>query len=128
MKPGMLLDGTLRTMQIALDGLSLRQNIISNNIANIDTPGFQAQKLDFESALKRAQRANDIDLANNVVGQSKFSFQLDRRQGNTPRSDGNTVSIDQELVEMSETVIRFQTLSRLTSSKLGLYKEIASRR
>ena len=38
----------------ALDGLALRQRVAADNIANIDTPGFTAATLDFESSLRSA--------------------------------------------------------------------------
>ena len=39
----------LRAISIALDGLSMRQRVAANNVANIDTPGFKAQHVSFET-------------------------------------------------------------------------------
>ena len=45
---------SITALNSALDGLALRQRVIANNIANIQTPGFHAGKVSFESALADA--------------------------------------------------------------------------
>ena len=52
-----LIDPTTSILEQALDGLSSRQAAISSNLANIDTPGYQAQTVDFETALQREVQA-----------------------------------------------------------------------
>jgi flagellar basal-body rod protein FlgB len=47
-------DAVSNVLNSALDGISLRQNVIADNIANVDTPGFRARSVDFESSLKSA--------------------------------------------------------------------------
>ncbi len=47
------LDGALRFQQEALNLRAQRQEILSSNIANADTPGFQARDIDFSSQLKK---------------------------------------------------------------------------
>ena len=49
-------DTTMSALHQALSGLSLRQRTIADNVANIETPGFMAGKVDFETSLKRALR------------------------------------------------------------------------
>ena len=48
-----MIDRTTSILTQALDGLTAQQSVISSNLANIDTPGYTAQAVDFESALKR---------------------------------------------------------------------------
>ena len=47
-----LVDPTQRILEQALDGLSERNALIASNLANIDTPGYQPQSIDFESTLR----------------------------------------------------------------------------
>ena len=47
-------DAVSRVLDSALDGLSMRQNVIADNIANVDTPGFRATSVDFENSLRSA--------------------------------------------------------------------------
>lgn len=124
----------LLAAKLALDGLTKRQEVISNNLANVDTPGFQAQQLDFESTLKsEIKRTDSMDLASTQQGHlpsSSSSRQLMRildRRGGTARADGNNVDLDQEMLELQETSLRFNTLSTLLSKKYNLLKEITKR-
>lgn len=48
----LLTDPTQQILAQALDGLSTRESLIGSNLANIDTPGYQPQSIDFETALK----------------------------------------------------------------------------
>jgi flagellar basal-body rod protein FlgB len=134
MSNSMISNDALQAAKLALNGLTKRQEVISNNLANVDTPGYQAKRLDFESTLKsELKRSQNIDLQGTQQGHlspSSRSRQLMRildRQGGTPRADGNNVDIDQEMLEMQETSLRFQTLSSLLSKKYNLLKEITKR-
>jgi len=48
-----LFSSTVQTLKSALDGLSAQQEVIGQNISNVDTPGYRAQKVDFKAALRR---------------------------------------------------------------------------
>jgi len=47
-------DAVSQVLQTALDGLSQRQDVISNDIANVDTPNYRSSSVDFEDSLKAA--------------------------------------------------------------------------
>ncbi len=126
-------DDALKAASLALKGLSARQQVISSNIANVDTPGYSAKQLDFETTLKRT-----LNQTNNKLGLAKTSnghldtyssvatlFNTANRSGGTYREDGNNVDIDTELIDMSETNLRYQAISQGISSKLLLLKTIA---
>ena len=53
-------DVVASTLRAALDGLSLRQRVTADNISNIDTPGFRASTVDFESSLRTALTDGDL--------------------------------------------------------------------
>ncbi len=127
-------DVTLRAAKMALDGLSLRQQVISQNLANVDTPGYQAREVNFEDALKSAfEQQEDLPLANTnpahipLAGVSLESgAAVSARPGGSERADGNNVDINVELTDMSETGIEYQALTQAASRKLLLLKSIAS--
>ena len=129
-------DPAILTAQSALDGLALRQDAIGRNLANVDTPGYKAQEINFESALKRAENglnglALQITNAAHLTGLKSDPAALGLvtlRQGGSARADGNNVDVDQELSQMAETGIRFQALTQLVSKKLLLLKSIATGR
>ena len=124
----LFLDNALKMAKSALDGLSRRQEVLARNIANVDTPGYRAQSLDFESTLKSMNKGTqtarlETTHAGHIRGsgeQGRFNV-LPRRSGNA-RADGNTVEIDVELMEMAETGIRYQTLTQSVNEKLQLLK------
>lgn len=134
--PDFLLNSTtLRTLNQALDGLAQRQQAISGNLANVDTPGYQAYTVDFETALQRAE-GTDRRLALTAThaghlaspSSTPAGAQLLARTGGSTRADGNNVDVDQELLELSTTGIQYQALSQLMSKKLLLLKSIATGR
>lgn len=127
-------DNTFRALRLALDGLSAKQEAIGNNLANVDTPGYRAQDVDFRTALQKAVNSlpnlqmvstNKAHLASPT---SSDQVKVNLRKGGTVRADGNNVDIDVELTQMTETVIQYQALSQLISKKLNTIKNIASGR
>lgn len=126
-------DKALQTSRIALEGLALRQDVASDNVVNVDTPGYHAQEVRFEDALKRYMegdtsteahlfRTNERHL--DINGQSVLVNAQERKDG-TPRADGNNVDIDTELLQMTEVGVRHAALTQAVSRKLRLLKAIA---
>ncbi|HAD06711.1 MAG TPA: flagellar basal body rod protein FlgB [Anaerolineaceae bacterium] len=127
-------DDALQAARMALDGLSLRQQVISRNLANVDTPGYRAQQVKFEDTLKQVfQRKKGVELekshqAHLASPARRVGFQVSQRPGGSLRADLNSVDIDVELLEMNETGIQYQALTQSVSKKLALLKTIASSR
>lgn len=119
------------TAKLALDGLSLRQQAISRNIANIDTPGYQAQTVDFQSTLARLVDNNILlplnltDDAHLTAQGNGVNFNTSLRPGGSYRADQNNVDIDVEMADMSEAGIQYQAISQALSKKLMLLKTLA---
>ena len=63
----------------AMRGLSTRQRVIADNIANIQTPGFQAGRVDFESSLRRAIGGGDPNATSVDVAKSGDPSRQDGR-------------------------------------------------
>ena len=127
-------DVAMRAAKSALDGLSLRQEVISRNLANVDTPGYRSQQVQFEDALKRALRpGKQVPLAKTHAAHLASPTAIDHalvtnRPGGTFRADQNNVDIDVELTEMSVAGINYQAISQAVSKKLQLLKTIAMSR
>ncbi len=81
----------------ALDGLALRQRAIADNVANIQTPGYQAKRVQFEDALSRAV-ADGGGAASATVARSL----------EPTRTDGNNVNLDSETLLNVDTNLRYQ--------------------
>lgn len=124
-------DRGLQTLTGWLDGLSRRQQATSNNIANIDTPGYARQSVNFETELQRQFNRGTTPLTGTDARHITAGGALRGQLGMDPqqllsssRMDGNTVDIDQEMVTLTETQMRFQAASQALSKKLGIIRTV----
>lgn len=124
-------DRGLQTLTGWLDGLSRRQQATSNNIANIDTPGYTRQSVNFETELQRQFNSGTKPLAATDARHFTAGGSLRGQLGMDPqqllsssRMDGNTVDIDQEMVTLTETQMQFQAASQALSKKLGIIRTV----
>ncbi len=104
------LNGTsINLLNKSLDYLWKKQSVISNNIANIDTPGYKSQSLDFEDTYKRqldlAIAKNDTTAINQAIANASITVVESATSG---RLDGNNVDADAEMVEMTRTSLQYQ--------------------
>lgn len=93
----MLESVTSAALTSALDGLSLRQRAIADNIANVNTPGYKAKVIDFEDALRSSVARRD----GKVTATSRESL-------SPTRLDGNNVNLDTETLANIQTVLAYQ--------------------
>ncbi|MEO8540262.1 MAG: flagellar basal body rod protein FlgB [bacterium] len=126
-------DRGLGTVTSWLNGLSRRSTATSNNIANIDTPGYVRQEVNFETELQRQFGQGTTGMAatdprHYTSGSTlRDSLGLDPQQLLTSsRMDGNSVDIDQEMVTLTETQMRYQAASQVLSKKLGIIRTVIS--
>lgn len=99
----------------AADASWLRQQAISNNIANATTPGYKRQDVAFESELKRALRgANtqnmDAKVASVDISRLNPKPYIDNK-GYSYRLDGNSVDPETEQVALVENQMKYQGLT-----------------
>ena len=104
----MLFDVTQQSLELGLQGSSMRQQALSQNMANVNTPGYQRVDVDFHAQLRAA-------LASTPNGQlAQPNFAVDHPGSDTAvRADGNTVDIDQESSMMAENALEYQGYSQL---------------
>jgi flagellar basal-body rod protein FlgB len=88
---------TATALVSALDGLSLRQRTIANNIANVNTPNYHAKRVAFEDALAKSVRTGN-GAVTATVASSLEPTQL----------NGNNVNLDTETLSNIDTVLRYQ--------------------
>ena len=124
-------DSTIGTVRGWLQGLSQRQQAISNNIANIDTPGYQATDVAFETELRRSigERTGDLAVtdARHITTSSRRTGQLGTQAAQlltSQRLDGNNVDIDQEMVKLAETQMRYQAAASALNTKLNTIRNV----
>lgn len=105
-------DVTSLGLHAALDGLDQRQQAINANIANLETPGYQAREVDFESSLRAAIETGRPD---------RFAVTEQRSMAPT-RLNGNNVNIDHEILAGSENVLQQRLVIQGLNSKYAILR------
>jgi flagellar basal-body rod protein FlgB len=108
-------DVSSSALRVAVTGLSARQNAIANNIANIETPGYHAQKVKFEEALTSAVASRQQPSAVRPSIQDSLE---------PTRENGNNVNLDEESLSHIDTMMRYQLTLRALDSKYGMLRDV----
>lgn len=107
----------INVLDKALDASNLRETVIANNLANINTPGYKRREVDFESLLRQEldqikwnsldEKINNVQLSHLDAG-VHYDMQA---YGYDYRLDGNNVDVDVENTELASEQLRYQMIS-----------------
>lgn len=97
----------LSTLESYLKLTTAREQAISANMANVDTPGYRTLDIDFESELKKAVNGPSSQSADGIVT-AQMNPVVREVQGLMERPDGNNVNLDREGLLMAETQLQYQ--------------------
>ncbi|HEY2055518.1 MAG TPA: flagellar basal body protein [Solirubrobacterales bacterium] len=115
-KPAMsILDPTQLTLMRAISGATLRNTVLSNNIANADTPGFQPSDVDFHAALSDA-------LGEGSEAIEDISFAPEQLNTGAVRADGNGVNSEAEAAKLAENGLEIEALEQVANSRLQIMR------
>jgi len=130
----LLADPTMQVLQKSLDLRAKNQNFIAANIANAETPGYSAVKFQFEDALAQAidGRRHSLPLAttnpSHMTASPSTIAEVDGvtvvSHDHTGVGDKNSVSVDNEMIELSKNELMFETSAQLLQKKLGLLRYV----
>jgi flagellar basal-body rod protein FlgB len=132
---GDLFDKTTRALGASLNLRQTRNNVISSNIANAETPGYQAKKLDFEDALARALDIEDLGAPKGTVAEhfstgpgaiSRTKADIYENPDVEVNNDGNTVNVEREMTDLAENSIMYKAAIELINKKMAALKYAAS--
>ena len=126
------LDGpVLNVLQKGLEASGMRQQVLSNNVANIDTPNFKRSDVDFKTVLGAVLDGNSGALAmkqsslKHISGLANGSGSgVVTDQATSLRNDGNNVDVDREMTNVAENGLYYNSLTRAISSQLGLLRMV----
>lgn len=114
----------------ALDASWLRQSVIANNIANVNTPGYKRQDVEFEAMLQdylagrrasmTATHASHFDAKAQMAGSLQPVITTDR--STSFRIDGNNVNIDVEMANQAQNTIKYNALTTQVNSQISRLK------
>ena len=120
-------------VQRSLDAAAVSHKVISNNLANVDTPGFKRSDVQFSDKLKRAMEARrnaPQHLAAARTDSRHVEFEagadIDSIQPevvtdvtSSLRNDGNNVDIDREVSLLAQNTVWYQTLAQITQMQFS---------
>lgn len=101
-------DLSFKTMQAGLDALWMKQKVISDNIANYETPGYKAKSVTFEEVLRKADDGQKTPVLQATVTTDTES---------TARPDGNNVSMEKESLELWRSYAQYSYLTQKISGQ-----------
>jgi flagellar basal-body rod protein FlgB len=103
-----LLDTTQLALESAMSGSMLRQSLLANNLANVDTPGYQPEDVNFQGTLANAMQSGQSP--------SSVSFQP-FTDTQTVGADGNGVNSEQQQADLAENGLLYQTLTQVATQR-----------
>jgi flagellar basal-body rod protein FlgB len=109
----MIGDATSAALHAALSGLAERQRVTADNIANVNTPGFLAGRVDFESSLRGALSNGDTPSVNGGTV---------LRSLEPTNTNGNNVNLDSETIIATETGLRYQLALNALDGKYNVLR------
>ena len=128
MKPINLFDPSMNLLTKVLDLRAANEKIISSNIANAETPGYSPARFEFEQELRQAVNRNGFSLAtshsshipNSAAGLESISGKVTKDPDKTGIGDKNGVSVDKEMISLSENEIMYETAAQILKKKMTL--------
>jgi len=128
-----LFDGTVGLMERVMDLRTRSQQVIASNIANAETPGYAAARLEFEQDLKQALAKPKGDfparhpghIPVSASGVESVEGRIVRKADRSGLGDGNGVNLDDEMMLLSENQLMYQAATQMIGKKLALLKYAA---
>ncbi len=103
-----LLDTTQQALESAMSGSMMRNTLLTNNLANVDTPGYQPEDVNFQSTLASAMQSG--------TPISQVSYQpYSVAQSVGP--DGNGVSPEQQQAYLAQNGLLYETLTQVATQR-----------
>lgn len=122
-----LFDSNIQLLKKTLDLRSANQRVIASNIANADTPGYSPARLEFEQELQQAIQGKGLSQTTHPDHFPIGASNLDSVTGTitiapdtTGVGDQNGVSMDQEMLNLSENELIYESAAQLLKKKLSM--------
>ncbi|HNZ28895.1 MAG TPA: flagellar basal body rod protein FlgB [Candidatus Goldiibacteriota bacterium] len=131
MLEGIFSSEVYQVLEKSLNASSLQHKMISNNIANVNTPGFKRSEVVFQSKLSEILDKKDKEFLplsvtniNHIPSGTDFTLaqlqpEVVTNSETSLRTDDNNVDIDYEMAKMAENTTNYSTLAQLMSLKIS---------
>jgi flagellar basal-body rod protein FlgB len=120
-------EAILDRMKLFLDYSVRKQQVITSNLANSETPGYKAKELNFDDVF-RQELQDSVTLKKtrekHLEGRPLLvrSAEVEEKANDTLGRDGNNVDLDREMTQLAQNVLKFSVVSRLYQQKIQLIK------
>ncbi|WP_418790252.1 flagellar basal body rod protein FlgB [Phosphitispora sp. TUW77] len=122
----MLITRTMNILEKGLDASSMRNTVIADNLANVDTPGFKKSEVYFEEELRKAIGRKNC-LAGMLTHEKHIPIgrkseldiapKIDKSEDTSMRNDGNNVDVDREMAALAKNSIMYTALAQQLNSE-----------
>ena len=124
-----LFDKAIDRLTTGVEYTNRRHELLTKNVANLETPGYRAVDVTFDDFLKPAQTAADVQQISIGAGgagdpRARVVYANDGR----PRDDGNDVNLDRQMARLAENTLFNHTLIQLLASRFATVKQAISGR
>ncbi|MGM0445240.1 MAG: flagellar basal body rod protein FlgB [Bacillota bacterium] len=133
------MNSIINILEFGLDGSYARHKALSNNIANVSTPNYKREDVNFIDVLNdnigklkknnsgsstslKSTNPNHISASNNTS--NRIRFKATNHTNTTYRNDQNNVDIDSEMAKLSKNNLYYNTLTQRISGKFGMLQEV----
>ncbi|WYF04731.1 flagellar basal body rod protein FlgB [Bacillus velezensis] len=122
-----LFSGTIQNLENALGRADIKQKVLTNNIANIDTPNYKAKKVSFRNLLD--QETSNLEAVKTDYRHIDFTgsgddYSIVSSSDTSYQQNGNNVDIDKEMTDLAENQINYQALVERMSGKFNSLKTV----
>ena len=107
-------DPSIQALMNALDQTWMEQQVHSHNIANVETPGFKAKKLDFKKVLRESEEGKTLE----------FKPVISEDNTTEARPDGNNVQVEAEELEMWKDYVQYSALTNRISGRFSTLRYV----
>jgi flagellar basal-body rod protein FlgB len=114
----LLIDPTSRLLAEMIQGTALRHRVLAGNLANVETPGYQAQDVSFSVALEEAGRV----AAGGGNAPSRVQPTITTDAEAPIRRDGSTVDLDRQMVRLSQNTQWHNAMLQILASRFTQMK------
>lgn len=124
--------GNFQVLEKALNLRMTQNRVIAANIANVDTAGFQAHRMDFEASMQKALQAAEsagdgpatLEHLESAFNGSDADAVIEPTNDASSGLDGNNVNMDGELAAMTRNSMMYQVTARLLAAKYGQIRAV----
>ena len=112
--------GSLDLLAHLLDAASLRHQVVAQNMANVNTPGYHALDVSFEDAFARRLTEGG------ETGTAEVAGKIVERKGGAEGVDGNNVDIDDELSRLQKNALLYNAYTQILATKIAAMRSAIS--